>query len=46
MKCRLCKSNKLTEFLDLGHHPPSDQFIKKKRYKQSILLLPPKSSNV
>ena len=25
--CRLCKSNKLSKFLDLGLHPPSDQFI-------------------
>ncbi len=25
-KCRLCKSKKLFKFLDLGFHPPSDQF--------------------
>lgn len=25
-KCVLCKSEKLFEFLDLGHHPHSDQF--------------------
>lgn len=27
--CRLCKSNNLKKFLDLGLQPPSDQFIKK-----------------
>jgi hypothetical protein len=25
-KCRLCDSKKLYKFLDLGFHPPSDQF--------------------
>ena len=28
-KCRLCESKKLFKFLDLGFHPPSDQFKKK-----------------
>ncbi len=28
-KCRLCDSKKLFKFLDLGSHPPSDQFKKK-----------------
>ena len=28
-KCRLCSSKKLFKFLDLGSHPPSDQFKKK-----------------
>ncbi len=28
-RCRLCKSKKLFKFLDLGSHPPSDQFKKK-----------------
>ena len=28
-KCRLCNSKKLFKFLDLGFHPPSDQFKKK-----------------
>ena len=28
-KCRLCKSKKLFQFLDLGLHPPSDQFKRK-----------------
>ena len=28
-KCRLCNSKKLFKFLDLGLHPPSDQFKKK-----------------
>ena len=40
MKCRLCKSNKLTEFLDLGHHPPSDQFIKKKDINSQFYYYP------
>ncbi len=29
VKCRLCSSKKLFKFLDLGFHPPSDQFKKK-----------------
>lgn len=28
--CRLCKSENLIEFLDLGHHPHSDNFRKEK----------------
>ena len=28
--CRLCKSNELVMFLDLGHHPHSDNFRKSK----------------
>lgn len=28
MKCRLCKSENLYQFLDLGYHPHSDQFRK------------------
>ena len=28
-KCRLCGSKRLFKFLDLGSHPPSDQFKKK-----------------
>jgi hypothetical protein len=28
LNCRLCESKKLFKFLDLGYHPPSDQFNK------------------
>ncbi len=28
-KCRLCKSKRMFKFLDLGFHPPSDQFKNK-----------------
>lgn len=27
LKCQVCSSSKLTEILDLGHHPPSDAFL-------------------
>ncbi len=27
--CRMCKNNQLTKFLDLGYHPPSDNFLSK-----------------
>ena len=27
MKCRICHSDSLTKFLDLGYHPPSDAFL-------------------
>ena len=27
MKCRICHSENLTKFLDLGYHPPSDAFL-------------------
>ena len=37
--CRLCSSNKLKIFLDLGSQPPSDQFIKFKKIKQEKYCL-------
>ena len=40
MKCRLCKSTRLSEFLDLGHHPPSDQFVKKKDINSKFYYYP------
>ena len=40
MKCRLCKSTRLSEFLDLGHHPPSDQFVKKKDINNKFYYYP------
>ena len=38
--CRLCKSKSLKLFLDLGHHPPSDQFIKEDRINKSVKYYP------
>ena len=32
--CRLCLSEKLFKFLDLGHHPPSDQFKKEEKLSE------------
>ena len=39
-KCRLCNSKKLFKFLDLGFHPPSDQFKKKKEIDFPTLYYP------
>jgi len=43
--CRMCKSNHLSEFLDLGLHPPSDNFLTEeqllkpeKTYPLNVLL--------
>ncbi len=44
-KCRLCKSTNLKIFLDLGHHPPSDQFIKEKKIDENIEYYPLKVNN-
>lgn len=38
--CRLCKSKKLFKFLDLGYHPPSDQFLNKKQIQDKIYYYP------
>ena len=43
--CRLCKSKNLKMFLDLGHHPPSDQFIKENRINKKIEYYPLKVNN-
>jgi len=43
--CRLCKSKNLKIFLDLGHHPPSDQFIDKKKIDEKLLYYPLKVFN-
>jgi len=40
VECRLCSSNKLTKFLDLGHHPPSDQFQKEENLNTPIKFYP------
>tara|TARA_B100000315_G_scaffold142755_1_gene131785 strand:+ start:93 stop:1337 length:1245 start_codon:yes stop_codon:yes gene_type:complete len=39
-KCRLCKSKKLFKFLDLGFHPPSDQFKKKTELNYPTIYYP------
>ena len=39
-KCRLCESKKLFKFLDLGLHPPSDQFRKKNETNLPTLYYP------
>ncbi len=38
--CRLCKSNSLSKFLDLGHHPPSDEFITQEKLKTPVTYYP------
>ena len=39
-KCRLCNSKKLFKFLDLGFHPPSDQFKNKIELNNSTIYYP------
>jgi len=39
-KCRLCSSNKLRIFLDLGNQPPSDQFIKLEKISEETIFYP------
>jgi len=39
-KCRLCGSKNLYEFLDLGYHPPSDQFIRAENINNKIISYP------
>ena len=38
--CRLCKSKNLFDFLDLGYHPPSDEFKDYKLLNQPTLYFP------
>ena len=40
LNCRLCESKKLFKFLDLGYHPPSDQFNKKKDLTKPAIYYP------
>jgi len=40
MKCRLCESKDLFKFLDLGHHPPSDQFRTAEQIQQPVTFYP------
>ena len=44
--CRLCSSNNLKLFLDLGMHPPSDQFIKLKKINQQTIFYPLKGNEL
>ncbi len=39
-KCRMCDSNDLYEFLDLGYHPPSDYLLKKDDLEKEEILFP------
>ena len=38
--CRLCKSKSLFKFLDLGSHPPSDEFRTKEELKKYFIVFP------
>ena len=40
MKCRVCDSGRLTRFLDLGNHPPSDQFRGEKQLNDPVTFYP------
>jgi hypothetical protein len=40
MKCRLCDSENLYLFLDLGFHPPSDQFRTRDQLNTSVVFYP------
>lgn len=40
MICRMCKSTNLTQFLDLGFAPPSDQFRRKEQMREPVLHYP------
>jgi len=38
--CRLCGKNKLIKFIDLGSHPPSDQFLTKEQSSNPSIFYP------
>ncbi|GAG12874.1 unnamed protein product, partial [marine sediment metagenome] len=40
MICRMCKSNNLTQFLDLGFTPPADQFLRKEQLREPEVYYP------
>jgi hypothetical protein len=40
MKCRVCDSERLPCFLDLGFHPPSDQFRNESQLNEAVTLYP------
>jgi hypothetical protein len=39
-RCRLCDSRNGFKFLDLGYHPPSDQFLEKEKINNPITYYP------
>ena len=39
-RCRICGSNNLFEFLDLGFTPPADQFLREDQLKQPETYYP------
>lgn len=39
-ECRMCKKKELTLFLDLGHQPHSDRFLKKEQLNESETFFP------
>jgi len=45
LNCRLCKSKKLYKFLDLGLHPPSDQFLDRYKISQPVTFYPLEVNN-
>jgi hypothetical protein len=40
MNCRMCNSTNLTKFLDLGFHPPADQFLRKEQLREPVVYYP------
>lgn len=40
MKCQVCESERLYEVLDLGYHPPSDDFLTEERLNEGETLYP------
>jgi hypothetical protein len=38
--CRLCSSKQLNKFLDLGHTPPADQFLRAEQLTQPVVYYP------
>ena len=40
-RCRICGSNNLFEFLDLGFTPPADQFLREDQLRQPETHYPP-----
>lgn len=38
--CRMCKQERLKPYLDLGHHPPSDEFRTEEELKKPLVSFP------
>ncbi|MBI2084146.1 MAG: class I SAM-dependent methyltransferase [Candidatus Aenigmarchaeota archaeon] len=43
MKCQVCSGNRLYTVLDLGHHPPSDDFLSDERLNKEEIFYPLKA---